>query len=40
MRVIVLKGSDFKNIQYHFVIMSGFAIRLNVWVVLNYKKTR
>lgn len=40
MRMIVLKGSGFKDIQYYFVIMSGFAILLNVWAVLNYKKTR
>lgn len=40
MRMIVLKGSGFKDIQYHIVIMSGFAILLNVWAILNYKKTR
>ncbi len=40
MRMIVLKGSGFKDIQYHFIIMSGFAIILNVWAILNYKKTR
>ena len=40
MRMIVLKGSGFRDIRYHFVIMSGFAIILNLWAILNYKKTR
>ena len=39
MRMIVLKGSSFVNIQYHFLIMVGFAILLNGWAILNYKKT-
>lgn len=39
MRMIVLKGSGFANIQYHFLIMIGFAIFLNGWAILNYKKT-
>ena len=40
MRMIVLKGSEFKHIQYHFLVMTGFAALLNTWAVLNYKKTR
>ncbi len=39
MRMIVLKGSGFVNIQHHFLIMVGFAIVLNGWAILNYKKT-
>ncbi|WP_164111856.1 MULTISPECIES: ABC-2 transporter permease [Sphingobacterium] len=39
MRMIVLKGSGFANIQYHFLIMIGFAVFLNGWAILNHKKT-
>lgn len=39
MRMIVLKGSTFSDIKYHFIIVIAFAIVLNVWAVLNYKKT-
>lgn len=39
MRMIVLKGSGFREIQYHFVVMAGFALILNGWAILNYKKT-
>lgn len=39
MRMIVLKGSDFADIRYKFLVMFGFAILLNVWAVFNYKKT-
>lgn len=39
MRMVVLKGSGFKDIKMHFAIMTGFAILFNVWAVLNYKKT-
>lgn len=39
MRMIVLKGSGFANIHYHFLIMIGFAVFLNGWAILNYKKT-
>lgn len=40
LRMIVLKGSGFANIQYHFLVMTGFALVLNGWAILNYKKTR
>lgn len=40
MRMIVLKGSGFRDIQYHFIIMFGFATILNIWAILNYKKTK
>jgi len=39
MRMIVLKGSRFTDIQNHFVIMLGFAVFFNGWAILNYRKT-
>lgn len=39
MRMVVLKGSDFSDIQNHFLIMVGFALFFNIWAILNYKKT-
>ncbi len=39
MRMIVLKGSGFRDIKYHFLIISGFAVFLNTWAILNYRKT-
>lgn len=39
MRMIVLKGSDFADIRYHFLVMIGFAVLLNGWALLNYRKT-
>ncbi len=39
MRMIVLKGSGFADIQYHFLVMFAFALVLNLWAVLNYRKT-
>jgi ABC-2 type transport system permease protein len=39
MRMVVLKGSGFKDIKYHFLIMTGFALFFNSWAILNYKKT-
>lgn len=38
-RMIILKGSSFADIQYHFLIMICFAILLNGWAIWNYKKT-
>lgn len=38
-RMIILKGSTFADIQYHFLIIIGFAVLLNGWAILNYKKT-
>ncbi|MCY1512604.1 putative multidrug ABC transporter permease YbhR [compost metagenome] len=38
-RMIILKGSSFTDIKYHFVIMIGFAILLNGLAIWNYKKT-
>lgn len=39
MRMIVLKGSGFKDIKYHFIIVTLFAFALNGWAIINYKKT-
>lgn len=38
-RMIVLKGSGFADIKNHFLIMICFAIFLNTWAILNYRKT-
>jgi ABC-2 type transport system permease protein len=39
MRMVVLKGSGFKDIKNHFLAMTGFALVFNVWAILNYRKT-
>ncbi len=39
MRMVILKGSGFKDIRYHFFIISIFALVLNSWAVWNYRKT-
>lgn len=39
MRMVVLKGSTFWDIQKHFLIMGIMAIVFNTWAILNYKKT-
>lgn len=39
MRMIVLKGSGFWEIKSHLVIVLFFALVLNTWAVLNYRKT-
>lgn len=38
-RMVVLKGSTFKDIQPHFIITAGFALLFNTWAIWNYKKT-
>ncbi|MEP6927457.1 MAG: ABC transporter permease [Ginsengibacter sp.] len=38
-RMIILKGSGFKDVQYHLYAIMLFAIILNSWAVWNYKKT-
>lgn len=38
MRMVVLKGSSLYDIRSHLVIVFGFAIFLNGWAILNYKK--
>jgi ABC-2 type transport system permease protein len=39
LRMIVLKGSNFGDIKSHFLIISLFALGLNSWAALNYRKT-
>lgn len=39
MRMVILKGSGFKNIIPHLVIVALFALGLNVLAIINYKKT-
>ncbi len=38
-RMIVLKGSTFANVQQEFLYLVGFAALLNGWAIWNYKKT-
>jgi len=39
MRMVVMKGSEFKHITLHFIVMIGFAMLFNTWAILNYRKT-
>ena len=39
MRMIVLKGSGFWDLRFHFLIVLGFAIFFNVLAIFKYKKT-
>ena len=39
MRMIVLKGSGFGDLRFHFLIVIGFAIVFNGLAIWNYKKT-
>jgi ABC-2 type transport system permease protein len=39
MRMIVLKGSGFHDITHQLLVIFLFAIGLNLWAVLNYRKT-
>jgi ABC-2 type transport system permease protein len=39
MRMVVLKGSGFRDIRFHFLFVALFALVLNTWAVLNYRKT-
>jgi ABC-2 type transport system permease protein len=39
MRLIVLKGSTFAELKSYFLIILGFALLLNFWAVMNYRKT-
>lgn len=38
MRMVVLKGSGLADIKHHILIMAAFAVGLNGWAVLSYKK--
>ncbi len=39
MRMVVLKGSTFHDIQPHFIAIIILGIVFNTWAVLNYRKT-
>jgi ABC-2 type transport system permease protein len=38
MRMVVLKGSSLADIKYHLFTVLGFAVVLNTWAVINYRK--
>jgi ABC-2 type transport system permease protein len=38
MRMVILKGSTFRDVLPHLGIIALFAIGLNSWAILNYKK--
>jgi ABC-2 type transport system permease protein len=38
MRLVVLKGSTLSDIKNYILIILGFAVFLNTWAVINYKK--
>jgi ABC-2 type transport system permease protein len=38
MRMVILKGSGFADIKNHILTVFGFAVILNGWAVINYKK--
>lgn len=38
MRMVVLKGSGLHEIRYHLLTVFGFAVLLNSWAVLSYRK--
>ena len=38
MRMVVLKGSGFADLKYHYLIITGMAVFFNAWAILNYKK--
>ena len=39
MRMVVMKGSGFKEIANHFLATIGFVLFFNTWAILNYRKT-
>jgi ABC-2 type transport system permease protein len=39
MRMVVLKGSGFGDIKYEIAWMVGIGLVLNIWAVVNYRKT-
>jgi len=39
MRLVILKGSDLQDISYQLFIVLLFAVVLNTWAILNYRKT-
>jgi len=39
MRMVILKGSTFHDIRFQFMAICLFALVLNSWAILNYRKT-
>lgn len=39
MRMVVIRGSTFQDIQMHFLAVAGMGLVLNGWAILNYRKT-
>jgi len=39
MRLVVMKGSGFADLKLHFIVMTVFAIVINAWAIMNYRKT-
>jgi ABC-2 type transport system permease protein len=39
MRMVVMKGSGFKELKNHFLIMTCFALATNLWAIWSYRKT-
>jgi ABC-2 type transport system permease protein len=39
MRMLVLKGSSFWDLRFHFLVISGFAVLFNGLAIFNYKKS-
>lgn len=39
MRMVVMKASTFSDIKKHFAVMACFAVILNSWAIINYRKT-
>ncbi len=38
MRLVILKGSGFRDIIHHLLVIVGFAILFNGWAIVNYQK--
>ena len=38
MRMVVLKGSSLYDIRFHLLATAAFAVVLNAWAIMNYKK--
>ncbi len=38
-RLVMLKGSSFSSISFHFIVISASAVVVNVLAMLNYRKT-
>jgi ABC-2 type transport system permease protein len=39
MRMVILKGSGFSDVKFHFATVLTFGIVLNAWAILSYRKT-